>query len=216
MTTFSNWDVIRNLFFSLPWTLALSLIAFIGGGLIGFLLLLARLIGNKYVEMLIRGYVQVFQGTPVLMQLFLVYFGIALFGIQVSPLLAATVCYSLYASAFFAETWYGCVKSIPQGQWEASSSLAFNFSQQLRYIIFPVALRISLPPTIGLMVQIIKNTSLASVIGFVELTRTGQMITNITYEPFFVYGMVSLFYFSICFPISLIGKSLENKYRFIQ
>ena len=107
-------------------------------------------------------------------------------------------------------------KSIPRGQWEASSSLALTFFQQLRYIIFPVAIRISLPPTIGFMVQIIKNTSLASVIGFVELTRTGQMITNITYEPFFVYGVVSLFYFSICFPISVVGKKLENKYRFIQ
>lgn len=216
MTTFSNWDVVRNLLFSLPWTLALSLIAFIGGGLLGAILLLARLSGNKIVVMLIKGYVQVFQGTPVLMQLFLVYFGIALFGIHTSPLLAATVCYSLYASAFFTETWHGCVKSIPQGQWEASSSLALTFSQQLRHIIFPVAIRISLPPTIGLMVQIIKNTSLASVIGFVELTRTGQMITNITYEPFFVYGIVSLFYFSICYPISFVGKRLENKYRFIQ
>lgn len=216
MTTFSNWDVIRNLFFSLPWTLALSLIAFVGGGIIGFIMLVARLGGNRYVETMIRGYVQIFQGTPVLMQLFLVYFGIALFGIQTSPLLAATVCYSLYASAFFTETWFGCVRSIPRGQWEASSSLALTFPQQLRYVIFPVAIRVSMPPTIGLMVQIIKNTSLASVIGFVELTRTGQMITNITYEPFFVYGIVSLFYFSICFPISLLGKSLENKYRFIQ
>lgn len=216
MTTFTDWDVIRNLIYSLPWTLALSLIAFVGGGILGAILLLARLSGNKFVVMLIKGYVQVFQGTPVLMQLFLVYFGIALFGIQTSPLLAATVCYSLYASAFFTEIWHGSVKSIPHGQWEASSSLALTFSQQLRYIIFPVAVRISLPPTIGFMVQIIKNTSLASVIGFVELTRTGQMITNITYEPFFVYGVVSLFYFSICFPISVVGKKLENKYRFIQ
>jgi len=126
------------------------------------------------------------------------------------------VCYSLYASAFFTETWYGCVKSIPKGQWEASSSLALSFRQQLRYIIFPVAIRISMPPTIGLMVQIIKNTSLASVIGFVELTRTGQIITNITYDPFFVYGLVALLYFLICFPISLAGKRLEQKFSYIQ
>jgi polar amino acid transport system permease protein len=86
----------------------------------------------------------------------------------------------------------------------------------MRYIIFPVAIRISMPPTIGLMVQIIKNTSLASVIGFVELTRTGQIITNITYDPFFVYGLVALLYFFICFPISLTGKRLERKFSYIQ
>jgi polar amino acid transport system permease protein len=216
MDTFTSWDVIRNLLLSLPWTLILSLIAFLGGGILGLLLLVVRLGGNRFLVNLVQAYVQLFQGTPVLMQIFLVYFGLALFGIRVTPLLAATVCYSLYASAFFTETWYGCVKSIPKGQWEASSSLALSFRQQLRYIIFPVAIRISMPPTIGLMVQIIKNTSLASVIGFVELTRTGQIITNITYDPFFVYGLVALLYFLICFPISLAGKRLEQKFRYIQ
>lgn len=216
MDTFTSWDVLRNLLLSLPWTLILSLIAFLGGGILGLLLLVVRLGGNRVFVKLIQAYVQLFQGTPVLMQIFLVYFGLALFGIRATPLLAATVCYSLYASAFFTETWYGCVKSIPKGQWEASSSLALSFRQQLRYIIFPVATRISMPPTIGLMVQIIKNTSLASVIGFVELTRTGQIITNITYDPFFVYGLVALLYFFICFPISLAGKRLEQKFRYIQ
>jgi len=216
MDTFTSWDVIRNLLLSLPWTLILSLIAFLGGGILGLVLLVVRLGGNRFLVKLVQAYVQLFQGTPVLMQIFLVYFGLALFGIRTTPLLAATVCYSLYASAFFTETWYGCVKSIPKGQWEASSSLALSFRQQLRYIIFPVAIRISMPPTIGLMVQIIKNTSLASVIGFVELTRTGQIITNITYDPFFVYGLVALLYFLICFPISLAGKRLEQKFRYIQ
>jgi polar amino acid transport system permease protein len=86
-----------------------------------------------------------------------------------------------------------------------------SFHEQLRYVIFPQTLRLSIPPTVGLLVQIIKNTSLASVIGFVELTRAGKIIANVTYKPFFVYGMVALLYFAICFPCSLWGRRLERK-----
>lgn len=214
MNTFSDWTTIRNLLLSVPWTLYLSAIAFVGGGILGLIFLVLRINHPKSLGMVVKGYVELFQGTPLLMQLFLTYFGLALIGIETTPILAATLCLSLYAGAFFTETWYGCVKSIPKGQWEASASLALTRGEQLRYVIFPQALRISVPPTIGLLVQIIKNTSLASVIGFVELTRTGQIITNITYEPFFVYGMVALIYFAICFPCSMIGKSLERKFSY--
>jgi polar amino acid transport system permease protein len=214
MSSFSTWDVIRNLLLSVPWTLFLSGIAFVGGTVLALLLLVLRIMKPHSIGRVITWYVQVFQGTPLLMQLFLTYFGLALFGIDTTPLLAATLCLSLYAGAFLTETWHGCVMSIPKGQWEASSSLALNLHEQLRYVIFPQAIRISVPPTVGLLVQIIKNTSLASVIGFVELTRTGQIITNVTYDPFFVYGVVALMYFVICFSCSTWGRSLERKYQF--
>jgi polar amino acid transport system permease protein len=213
MGSFSTWDVIRNLLLSVPWTLFLSAIAFFGGTVLGLILLVLRIMRPNSVGRIIVWYVQLFQGTPLLMQLFLTYFGLALFGINTSPLLAATLCLSFYASAFLTETWHGCVMSIPKGQWEASSSLALNLQEQLRYVIFPQAIRISVPPTVGLLVQIIKNTSLASVIGFVELTRTGQIITNVTYDPFFVYGVVALLYFALCFPCSIWGSSLERKFN---
>jgi polar amino acid transport system permease protein len=213
MSSFSTWDVIRNLLLSVPWTLFLSAIAFFGGTVLGLILLVLRIMRPNSVGPIIVWYVQLFQGTPLLMQLFLTYFGLALFGINTSPLLAATLCLSFYASAFLTETWHGCVMSIPKGQWEASSSLALNLQEQLRYVIFPQAIRISVPPTVGLLVQIIKNTSLASVIGFVELTRTGQIITNVTYDPFFVYGVVALLYFALCFPCSIWGRSLERKFN---
>lgn len=212
MSSFSTWDVIRNLLLSLPWTLFLSAIAFLGGIVLGLVLLILRIMRPNSLGRLITWYVQLFQGTPLLMQLFLTYFGLALLGFNPSPLLAATLCLSFYASAFLAETWHGCVMSIPKGQWEASSSLALNLREQLRYVIFPQALRISVPPTVGLLVQIIKNTSLASVIGFIELTRTGQIITNVTYDPFFVYGTVALMYFALCFPFSMWGRTLERKF----
>ncbi|OZI23907.1 amino acid ABC transporter permease [Bordetella genomosp. 9] len=213
MIAFSTWDILRNLLFSLPWTLALSAIAFVGGGLVGLLLLMLRLGRPRLFERPIAAYVQVFQGTPLLMQLFLVYFGLALAGVETSPMTAAVICFTLYASAYLTETWRGCVESIPQGQWEASASLALTFRQQLRHVIFPQALRLSVPPTVGLVVQIIKNTSLASVVGFVELTRTGQMIANVTFQPFTVYGLVALFYFALCFPCSLLGSWVERRMR---
>lgn len=213
MIQFTFWDIVRNLLISIPWTLLLSAIAFLGGGVVGILLLALRLARPRTFNLPIAAYVQIFQGTPLLMQLFLVYFGLALVGIETTPMTAASICVVLYASAYLTETWRGCVESIPKGQWEASASLALTFTEQLRYVIFPQAVRLSIPPTIGLLVQIIKNTSLASVVGFIELTRSGQMIANVTFQPFLVYGLVALFYFALCFPCSLFGAWMERRLR---
>jgi polar amino acid transport system permease protein len=213
MVEFSIWDIFRNLLQAGRWTIALSLIAFIGGGLVGLALLVVRLSPMTWAQHLVRGYVQLFQGTPLLMQLFLAYFGIALFGINTSPWVAAAVALTLYTSAFLAEIWRGCVAAIPRGQWEAAQSLAMNFGEQLRHVILPQAMRIAVPPTVGFLVQVIKGTALASVIGFVELTKAGTMITNATFRPFVVYSCVALLYFALCFPISLYAKTLERRFR---
>ena len=92
-------------------------------------------------------------------------------------------------------------------------SLALNFGEQLRYIIFPQAARIAVAPTVGFLVQVVKGTALASVIGFVELTKAGTMITNATFKPFVVYSCVAVMYFLICYPISLYARSLEGKFH---
>jgi His/Glu/Gln/Arg/opine family amino acid ABC transporter permease subunit len=134
MIEFTLWDITRNLLLAARWTIGLSLIAFVGGGLVGLVLLVARLRGNPWATRFVGGYVQLFQGTPLLMQLFLAYFGIALFGINVSAWTAAAVALTLYTSAFLAEIWRGCVASIPKGQWEAAQSLALNFREQLRHV----------------------------------------------------------------------------------
>ena len=210
MVDFSLWDILRNLLLAARWTVSLSLIAFIGGGLVGLLLLVLRLSKVRGTERLIGAYVQVFQGTPLLMQLFLAYFGIALFGIKTSPWTAAAVALTLYTSAYLTEIWRGCVASIPKGQWEAAQSLALNFGEQLRHVVLPQALRIAVPPTVGFLVQVIKGTALASVIGFVELTKAGTMITNATFKPFLVYSCLALMYFALCFPISLVAHRLER------
>lgn len=213
MSDFSLWDILRNLLMALRWTVVLSLIAFVGGGVVGGLLLFGRLSGGRVAERLISLYVQVFQGTPLLMQLFLAYFGIALFGIDVSAWTAASVALTLYTSAFLTEIWRGCVASIPKGQWEASGSLALSFTEQMRHVILPQAVRIAIAPTVGFLVQVIKGTALASVIGFVELTKAGSMISNATFKPFVVFSCVALLYFVLCFPVSLHAKNLERKFH---
>ena len=209
MVDFSLWDIARNLLLSVRWTVALSLVAFIGGGVVGLLLLYARLGGRRIAGKLVGGYVQVFQGTPLLIQLFLAFFGIAALGVNVSPWIAASVCLTLYSSAYLAEIWRGCVDAVPKGQWEAAKSLGLSFAQQLRLIVLPQAARIAIAPTVGFMVQVIKGTALASIIGFVEITKTGGMIANATFQPFLVYSFVAAFYFALCFPLSWWSKRLE-------
>jgi len=213
MIDFSLWDIFRNLLLAARWTVGLSLVAFAGGGLVALALLLARLAKLRGAERGVSLYVQLFQGTPLLMQLFLAYFGLALFGINVPAWLAAGLALTFYTSAFLAEIWRGCVNSIAKGQWEAADSLALSFSETMRHVIGPQALRIAVAPTVGFLVQVIKGTALASVIGFIELTKAGTMITNATFRPFTVYACVALMYFALCWPISAWSRQLERKLR---
>lgn len=213
MVDFTLWDIFRNLLLALRWTVLLSLIAFVGGGLVGMGLLLARVAKWPGAEPLVSGYVQLFQGTPLLMQLFLAYFGLAMLGLNVSAWFAAALALTLYTSAFLAEIWRGCVNAIPKGQWEASDSLALSFGEKMRHVIGPQALRIAVAPTVGFLVQVIKGTALASVIGFIELTKAGTMISNATFQPFKVYACVALLYFLLCWPISAWSQRLEKRLR---
>ena len=211
MLEFSLWDILRNLLLAARWTVVLSLIAFIGGGLVGLALLIARTAQWPGAPRFVAGYVQVFQGTPLLIQLFLAYFGVALLGVETSAWTAASVALTLYTSAYLTEIWQGCVRAVPKGQWEAAQSLALNWREQLRHVILPQAGRLAIAPTVGFMVQVIKGTALASVIGFIELTKTGTMITNATFKPFLVYSCVGLMYFILCFPVSFYARTLERR-----
>ncbi|MDH0732880.1 amino acid ABC transporter permease [Pseudomonas sichuanensis] len=211
MMDFTLWDIVRNLLTGLQWTLLLSLVAFVCGGVMGLLMLLARISDNGFLRLAARGYIELFQGTPLLMQLFVVFFGIALFGIDVSAWAAAAVALTLFTSAFLAEIWRGCVESIPRGQWEASASLALSRGEQLRHVVLPQALRLAVAPTVGFSVQVVKGTAVTSIIGFTELTKTGGMLANATFEPFLIYGLVSLGYFILCFPLSLGARHLERR-----
>lgn len=211
MVDFSLWDIMRNLLLAARWTVGLSLIAFIGGSTVGLILLMLRLTKIPAIEFLVATYVQLFQGIPLLVQLFLAYYGLGLFGINTSPWVAAGIGLTLYTSAFLTEIWRGCVAAIPAGQWEASQSLAMSFFEQMRYVILPQAIKLAVPTTVGFLVQVIKGTALASVIGFMELTKVGKTIANATYSPFLIFSCVAVMYFLLCYPISLYAKHLERK-----
>ena len=211
MVDFTLWDIFRNLLLAARWTVILSLIAFVGGGVVGLGLLMARLAKLPGAERAVTAYTQLFQGTPLLMQLFLAYFGLALLGLDVSAWFAAALALTLYTSAFLAEIWRGCVNAIPRGQWEAADSLAMSFTEKMRHVVGPQALRIAVAPTVGFLVQVIKGTALASVIGFIELTKAGTMISNATFQPFKIYACVALMYFALCWPVSVYSRRLERK-----
>jgi polar amino acid transport system permease protein len=194
------------------WTLGLSAIAFLGGGILGFFVALARVSDIRLLRTVASVYIQTVQGTPLLVLLFLIYFGIAILGFnEVPAILAAAIGLTIYSSGFLAEIWRGCIQSVPTTQWEAAECLALTRWQRMTKVILPQALRIATPPTVGFLVQIVKNTSLASVVGFIELSQAGKLINNSIFEPFTIFIVVALFYFAICFPISVWSRTLERK-----
>ncbi len=193
------------------WTVLLSLMAFAGGSVVGLVLALLRVSKVRVLRALASGYIQVIQGTPLLIVLFLSYFGLGILGYKLDPLVAAGLSFTVYAGAFLGEIWRGCIEAVPRTQWEASDCLGLSRFQQYAYVILPQAVRIAIPPTVGFMVQIVKNTSLASVIGFVELARAGQIVNNSTFEPFAIFTVVAALYFALCYPLSLAARALERK-----
>ncbi|MCX7363367.1 MAG: amino acid ABC transporter permease [Alphaproteobacteria bacterium] len=193
------------------WTLLLSLIAFVGGGILGLMLALMRVSKLKLLRLLASGYIQLIQGTPLLIVLFVSYFGLGIMGYKLIPLVAAGLSLTIYAAAFLGEIWRGCIEAVPRTQWEASDCLGLNRFQQYAYVVLPQAVRIATPPTVGFMVQIVKNTSLASVIGFVELARAGQIVNNSTFEPFVIFVAVAAIYFAMCYPLSVAARALERR-----
>ncbi|RIX97758.1 amino acid ABC transporter permease [Aureimonas flava] len=211
MIEFTTWDILRNLLLAARWTVVLSLVSFVGGGIVGLALLFLRISKRRGTRLVAKGYIELFQGTPLLMQLFLAFFGLGLFGVDVPAWLAAATALVLWSAAFLAEIWRGCVEAIAKGQWEASASLGMGRVQQMRHVILPQALRIAVPPTVGFSVQVVKGTALTSIIGFTELSKAGTIVTNATFQPFTVYSFVALIYFALCWPLSKSSQILERK-----
>ncbi len=193
------------------WTVVLTLLAFLLGSLAGFVVMLARTARASWIRTVSLVYVNIIQGTPLLIVLFLIYFGLAVVGIELPALVAAAISLMIYCSAFLGEIWRGCVEAVPRTQSEAAECLGLNRWQMLVDVILPQAMRIATPPTVGFLVQVLKNTSLASVVGFVELTRASQVINNSLFQPFLVFGIAGALYFALCYPLSRLSRVLERK-----
>mgnify|MGYP006268139879 CR=1 FL=1 len=202
---------IAYLLLAARWTLLLSAIAFVGGAVGGVALALARTSPWLTARLLAGAFIQTIEGIPLLMLLFLFYFGVSLVGLRLDAWTSVTLALSFYASAFLADIWSGCIRSVPAGQWQAARSLALGYAATMRLVVLPQAVRIAVPPTVGFLVQLIKGTALASMVGFVELTRAGQVLNNMTFKPFLIYLIVAAIYFAICAPLSMWSRSLEAR-----
>ncbi len=195
----------------LKWTVLLSLVGFVGGGVFGLAIALMRVSGRPLMERVTSGYIALFQGTPLLMQLFVVYYGLALVGLKLDAWVAVAIGFTLHASAYLGEIWRGSIEAVPKGQTEAAKALSLKYIPRMRDVILPQAIRISLPATIGFLVQLIKGTSLAAIVGFTELTRAGNIVSNQIFQPLLVFGIVGILYFLLCWPLSLYGSHLERR-----
>jgi polar amino acid transport system permease protein len=185
----------------------------VGGGLIGLAVALARVSPVKAVRRIAAGYIQVIQGTPLLVLMGVCFFGPNIAGIgSVPAIVAAALAITIYASAFLGEIWRGCIQSVPRSQWEAAECLALTRWERMRRVILPQALRIATPPTVGFLVQIIKNTSIASlVVGYAELSYNAKVLNNSTFQPFLYFGCAVVLYFILCYPLSRWSRALERK-----
>lgn len=210
MRVLGQADIIYILM-AVRWTLLLSFVAFLGGALGGLLVALARTGEFKWLRIASAGYIKVFQGTPLLMQLFVVYYGLALVGLRLDAWVAVAIGFTLHASAYLGEIWRGSIEAVPKGQTEAAKALSLGYVSRTRDVILPQAIRISLPATIGFLVQLIKGTSLAAIVGFTELTRAGNIVSNQIFQPLLVFGIVGILYFLLCWPLSLYGSHLERR-----
>ncbi|WP_062220938.1 amino acid ABC transporter permease [Aureimonas sp. D3] len=195
----------------LGWTLILTAFGFVGGILFGLVVALARVSKHRALRWPAKAWIVVFQGTPLLMQLFVVFFGLPLFGLNVDPWLAVAVALTAHASAFLGEIWRGAIEAVPLGQSEAAHALGLKYRSRMRDVILPQAFRLSLPATIGFLVQLLKGTSLAAIVGFIELSRAGQIVSNQTFRPLLVFGIVGILYFLMCWPLSLWGSRMERR-----
>ena len=196
---------------ALRWTVVLAAGAFVLGGAIGLAVALARVSGNRALRWLSIGYIRVLQGTPLLLQLFLVFFGADMLGFGLGPYVSAILGLSLNAGAFLGEIWRGALQAVPEGQQEAARALGLHYMPRMLRVVMPQALRIATAPTVGFLVNLVKSTSLAAVIGFVELTRAGQMVNNATFRPFTIFGTVAVLYFLLCWPLTLASRRLERR-----
>ena len=199
------------LLLGLRWTVVLALMGFVGGALAGLAVALARTAERASLRRASTGYIALFQGTPLLMQLFVVYYGVALMNISIDPWLAVAIGLTLHASAFLGEIWRGAIQALNKGQTEAARALGIGYWVRMRHIVLPQALKISLPATVGFLVQLLKGTSLAAIVGFTELTRAGSIVSNQIYRPLLIFGVVGLMYFAMCWPLSIYGSRLEKR-----
>jgi polar amino acid transport system permease protein len=194
-------------------TIGMCAVAFSCGLVVALVIGLLRTARLRALRWLGGAYVEIFRGTPLLMQIFVAYFGLSILGINLPPFVAVSVPLILYTGAYMGEIVRAGIEAVPRGQWEAGRSLGMRYRQLMRYVVAPVAVRVMIPPSVGFLVQLVKGTSLAYVVGYVELTRAGYIVSQSTYATMLVFTLVGVIYFGINYPLSLASQRLEVRLR---
>lgn len=196
---------------ALTMTIPLTIISFIVGLVIALAVALARLSKNVVLTNLARFYISIIRGTPLLVQLFIVFFALPEFGVRIDPFPAAVIAFSLNVGGYAAEIIRSAIQSIPKGQWEAAETIGLNYVGALRRIILPQASRVAVPPLSNTLISLVKDTSLASTILVTELLRQAQIIAAPTFEFFALYGTAAVYYWVICLALSFSQGRIERR-----
>ena len=204
----SLWPLLEG---ALYYTLPLTFISFFFGIILAVLTALARISTSKPLQIIARIYVSAIRGTPLLVQLFILFFGLPTIGIVIDPFPAAVFGFSLNVGAYASEVIRASILSIPKGQWEAAHTIGMNYYQTLKRIILPQATRVSIPPLSNTFISLVKDTSLASLILVTEMFRRAQEIASANYEFLLLYIEVAIIYWIICFILSLIQDRIEHR-----
>lgn len=196
---------------ALQYTLPLTIITFSIGIVIAVFTALARLSGSRVLQGIARVYVSIIRGTPLLVQLFILFYGLPTIGITLDPFPSAIIGFSLNVGAYASEIIRAAISSIPRGQWEAAYSIGMSYRQALKRVILPQASRVSIPPLSNTFISLIKDTSLASLILVTELFRRAQEIAATNYEFLLLYSEAALLYWIICLVLSVIQGRIEAR-----
>ena len=195
----------------IAYTVPLAIISFAFGIILALFTALARISGVKPLEAIARFYVWIFRGTPLIVQLFIIFYGLPKVGIIIDPWPSAVIGFTLNVGAYASETIRAAIQSIPKGQWEAAYSMGMTYPQALRRIILPQAARVSVPPLANTFISLVKDTSLAATITLAEMFQVGQRVSAATYEPLWIYMEVAFIYLMFCTVLSRLQNALEKK-----
>jgi cystine transport system permease protein len=192
-------------------TIPLTLISFVVGLVIALFVALARISKITPLSLLARGYISVIRGTPLLVQLFIVFYALPQFDIVIDPFPAAVIAFSLNVGGYAAEVIRASILSIPKGQWEAAETIGMHYATTLRRIVLPQAARTAVPPLSNTLISLVKDTSLASTVLVTELLRVAQLAAAPTFDFFALYGVAALYYWVICLILSSAQSRLETR-----
>ncbi|MBL4932862.1 amino acid ABC transporter permease [Clostridium paridis] len=206
--TDSFWPILKA---GLVFTIPVTIVSFALGLIVALLTALARISNIKILSAIARFYVWIIRGTPLLVQLFIIFYGLPNAGITLDPLPSAIIAFTLSVGAYNSEVIRAAILSIPKGQWESAFSIGMTKTQALRRIILPQAARVSVPPLSNSFISLVKDTSLAATITLTEMFQVAQRVTATTYEPLWLYSEAAVIYLIFCTILSAIQKRLETK-----